>query len=184
MDDDKIIELYFAREERAIHETELKYGKLCQNIAYNILHNREDAEECVNDTYMGVWSAIPPARPRELKAFICKIARNLSLKRFERLTCQKRANATLLVFDELAEVLPDSRIVGDAGDQEIGNLISGFLQREKEDIRKIFVRRYYFFDSIGEIASRYGFTESKVKSILYHVRIKLKDFLIKEGIQI
>lgn len=182
MNDSNIIELYFKRDEQAIKETDIKYGRLCYSIAYNILNNKEDSDECVNDTYVGVWSAIPPARPDNFMAFVCKIARNLSLKRLETMTRQKRSTAILVSFDELAEVLPDESIAGGVSDEDIGKLISDFLRNEKEDIRNVFIRKYCFFDSIGDIAARYSFTEGKVKNMLYHTRNKLKDYLIEKGI--
>ena len=184
MNDLSIIELYFERNEQAIEETDIKYGNLCHSIAYNILNNYEDSEECVNDTYIGVWNAIPPTRPKNLMAFVCKITRNLSLKRLESQSRQKRSQAMLVSLDELAEVLSDENITSGVSDEDIGKLISDFLRNEKSEIRDVFIRKYYFFDSIGDIARRYDFTESKVKNMLHHTRTKLKDFLIKEGIEI
>ena len=184
MDDLSIIELYFARDEQAIKETDAKYGRLCHSIAYNILNNNEDSEECVNDTYIGVWNTIPPTRPNNFMAFICRITRNLSLKRIEAVARQKRSQATIVSLDELAEVLPDERIAVGTTDEDIGKAISDFLRNEKVDVRNVFIRKYYFFDSIGDIAKRYGFTESKVKNMLYHTRNKLKEYLIKEGVEI
>ena len=184
MDDMRIIELYFERNEQAIKETDLKYGKLCHSIAYNILNNREDSEECVNDTYVGVWNAIPPTRPNNFIAFICRITRNLSLKRLEFIKREKRSADVLLSFEELAAVLPDERYAPNISDEDIGKVISKFLRNEKEDAKNVFIRKYYFFDSIGEIAKRYSFTESKVKNMLFYTRNKLKDYLIKEGVGI
>jgi len=184
MDDLNIIELYFARDEQAIEETDIKYGRLCNNIAYNILNNKEDSEECVNDTYMGVWNAIPPTRPNDLRAFVCGVARNMSLKRLESLTRKKRSQTMLISFSELEEVLSDESIGDRMTDEDIGRMISDFLKNEKEDIRNVFIRKYYFFDSIDQIARIYSFTESKVKNMLYHTRIKLKAYLIKEGVEI
>ena len=184
MEDQRIIELYFSRDERAIKETDIKYGKLCHHLAYHVLGNREDAEECVNDTYVGVWNAIPPEKPSNLTAFVCKIARNLALKRLEAATRQKRAQATVISISELEEILPDESIAADINDAEISKAINRFLRNEKSDVRKVFIRKYYFFDSISEIAERYGFTESKVKNMLYHTRNKLKEYFIKEGIEI
>ena len=184
MNDLGIIELYFARDEEAIKQTDIKYGKLCHRVAYNILNNHEDSEECVNDTYIGVWNAIPPTRPDNFMAFVCKIARNLSLKRLEAKARQKRSQATIVSLDELADVLSDESIADGVSDEDIGKLISDFLRNEKSEIRDVFIRKYYFFDSIGDIARRYDFTESKVKNMLHHTRTKLKDFLIKEGIEI
>lgn len=184
MEDTEIIELYFRRDERAIRETDEKYGKLCHRIAYNILGNREDSEECVSDTYLGVWNAIPPARPGHFAAFLCRIARNLSLKRLEFLTREKRSRDVLVSLEELETVLPDDRIPPDMGEEELGRLIGDFLRGQKEEVRNVFLRKYYFFDSVGEIAARYSFTESKVKNMLLRTRNKLKAYLIEEGVEI
>ena len=163
MDDQQIIDLYFDRNEQAITETDVKYGKLCHSIAYNILSNREDSEECVNDTYIGVWNAIPPTRPDNFMAFVCRIARNLSLKRLEFLKREKRSADVILSLDELSAVLPDERYAPDVSDEDVGRLISQFLRTQKEDVRNVFIRKYYFFDSVKEIAERYSFTESRHK---------------------
>ncbi len=184
MDDQQIIDLYFDRNEQAITETDVKYGKLCHSIAYNILSNREDTEECVNDTYIGVWNAIPPTRPNNFMAFVCRIARNLSLKRLEFLKREKRSADVILSLDELSAVLPDERYAPDVSDEDVGRLISQFLRTQKEDVRNVFIRKYYFFDSVKEIAERYSFTESKVKNMLFYTRNKLKDYLIKGGVEI
>lgn len=184
MEDQQIIDLYFERNEQAITETDVKYGKLCHSIAYNILSNREDSEECVNDTYIGVWNAIPPTRPDNFMAFVCRIARNLSLKRLEYLKREKRSADVILSLDELSAVLPDERYAPDVSDEDVGRLISQFLRTQKEDVRNVFIRKYYFFDSVKEIAERYSFTESKVKNMLFFIRNKLKDYLIKEGVEI
>ena len=184
MNDLEIIELYFKRDEKAIEETDAKYGKLCHRIAYNILNNDEDSEECVNDTYIGVWNAIPPTRPNNFMAFVCRITRNLSLKHFEKMARQKRSAGTIVSLDELAEVLPDDSIADGFSDKDIAKAISDFLRSENEDARNVFMRKYYFFDSISDISRRFGFTESKVKSMLFHTRNKLKEYLIKEGVEI
>ena len=184
MDDLRIIELYFKRDEQAIKETDVKYGKLCRSIAYNILNNHEDSEECVNDTYVGVWNAIPPIKPNNFMSFVCKIARNLSLKRLEFMKREKRSPDVLVSLDDLASVLPDDRYAPDVSDEDVGKLISRFLRMQKEDVRSVFVRKYYFFDSIADIAVRFGFTESKVKNMLFYTRNKLRDYLIKEGVEI
>lgn len=184
MDNSRIIELYFERDEQAIRETDAKYGQFCHSIAYNILNNREDSEECVNDTYVGVWNAIPPTRPNNFMAFVCRIARNLALKRLEFMTREKRSRAMLVSLEEIEAVLPDNRYAPDVTDEDLGSLISKFLRSQNEDVRNVFIRKYYFFDSLGDIAERYSFTESKVKNMLFHTRNKLKDYLIKEGVEI
>ncbi len=184
MDDNSIVELFFERNEMAIRETDEKYGKLCRSISYNILKSREDSEECVNDTYVGLWNSIPPARPNSFAAFVCKITRNLSLKRLVFIKREKRSPQVLLSLDELSQVLPDERYAPEVTDEEVGRLISQFLRTQKEDARNVFIRKYFFFDSVAQIADRYSFTESKVKNMLFYTRNKLKDYLIKEGIEI
>lgn len=184
MDDLMIIELYFARNEQAIKETDIKYGKLCFNMANNILFNDEDSEECVNDTYLSVWNKIPPTRPNNFRAFISKILRNLSMKKLEFNRALKRSQNVTISYTELEEVLPDTRTAPEWEYENLGKIISDFLQDEKEDARNVFIRKYYFFDSISDIAERYSFTESKVKNMLYHSRIKLREFLKKEGIEV
>ncbi len=183
MDDHKIIELYFERDEQAIKETDVKYGQLCRSISYNILKNNEDTEECVNDTYVGVWNAIPPTRPHNFMSFICKIARNLSLKRLEFLKREKRSAEVLLSLDELAAIVPDNRYAPNISDENIAELISKFLRNQKQEVRNVFVCKYFFFYSVKEIAERYAFTESKVKNMLFYTRNKLRDYLIKEGVE-
>ena len=184
MDDQQIIDLYFSRDEKAIEETDRKFGKMCYQIAYNILGDREDARECVNDTYLGIWGSIPPARPNHFSAFLCKTARNLSLKRLEYNTAAKRDSKATVPFAELEAVLPDDRFRPDVADEEIGRLVSDFLRREKPEARNVFIRRYWFFDSIGDIAECYSFSESKVKNMLYHSRNKLRAYLEKEGVEL
>lgn len=179
MDDPAIIELYFARSEQAIDETDKKYGKLCRSLASNILSSDEDAEECVSDAYLSVWNTIPPTRPNNFTAFLCKIVRNLSLKRLDYNTAQKRNGNVTVPLSELEEVLytaPEPEL------EELGKLLSRFLRQEKSDARNVFIRRYYFFDTVADIAERYSFSESKVKSMLYHTRNRLRAFLKKEGI--
>ena len=182
MDDRSIIALFFARDERAIAETEQKYGKLCLGLARRVLGNEQDAEECVNDAYAGLWNAIPPADPDDLCAFACRVVRNLSLKRLRALTRQKCSRDMTVSFSELEEILSDEAVDGREG--EIGAAISAFLREQSEQVRGVFIRKYYFFDSVADIAKRYGFSQSKVKSMLYHTRNKLREYLTKEGIGI
>lgn len=182
MEDFQIIELYFARDEAAIRETGSKYGRLCFQIAQNILFNIEDSEECVNDTYLAAWNAIPPKKPNNFMAFLCKIARNLSLKRLDYNMAQKRTPELLSSFDELEEVLSDSQIEERICNEDIGAAISQFLKTESTESRNVFIRKYWFCDSIKTISKTYGFREEKVKSMLHRTRNRLKDFLKKEGI--
>ena len=184
MDDLQIIELYFAHDEQAVKATDDKYGKLCLRIALNILFNKEDSEECVNDTYLNVWNKIPPTRPNNFKAFICKITRNLSLKKLEAANAMKRTSAAILSLEEIEETVPDSGISPEISDEELGKLISAFLWKQSEDVRNVFLRKYWFFDSVSDIAERYAFSESKVKSMLFHTRNKLRDYLEKEGFEL
>ena len=184
MDDAQIVQLYWDRDDQAIPATSDKYGNYCTSIAMNILSNQEDAEECVNDTYVGVWNAIPPTRPSNFMSFVCKIARNLSLKRLEFMKREKRSADVMLSLDELESVLPDDRYAPDVSDEDVGKLVSHFLRTQKEDVRNVFIRKYFYFDSIGEIAERFGFTKSKVNNMLFYTRNKLRDYLIKEGVEI
>ncbi len=184
MEDIGIITLYFNRDERAIVETEEKYGKLCKKIANNILGDEYEADECVNDTYLGLWNAIPPERPNSLKAFAARIARNVSLKKLKYNTASKRACDTVISIHELEEILPDSLNNDSIEDMELGEWINEFLKNEKEDRRNVFIRKYWFFDSVSEICEMYGYTESKVKSMLYHTRTKLHHYLTKKGVSI
>ena len=184
MDDLMIIELYFARNEKAIEETDKKYGKLCYSVANNILLNGEDSEECVNDTYLSVWNAIPPTRPKSFMAYICQIVRFLSMKKLDYNRALKRSQNITVSYSDLENVLPSNHFSPNWEYEDIGRLVSEFLRQEKSDSRNVFIRKYYFFDSVGDIAARYSFSESKVKNMLYHSRIKLKEFLKKEGIEV
>lgn len=184
MEDTKIIELFFSRSEEAITETASKYGKLCFSISGNILGNNEDSEECVNDTYLALWNCIPPQRPSNLMAFISKIVRNLSLKKLDYNLAKKRDSSITHSLSELEEILPDKAISNKFSDEEIGRILSNFLKNEKADSRNVFIRKYWYFDSVEDISKRYKFSESKVKSMLFHTRNRLKKYLIKEGIRI
>lgn len=182
MDDLQIINLYFERNENAIKETDTKYGKLCFSIARNVLNNEADSEECVNDTYLSVWNTIPPTRPNSFSAFISKITRNLSLKRLNYNRAQKRTPPVILSFDELENVLPDSLIQPDRSDEQLGKVISDFLRSETEEARNVFLRKYWYFDTIADIAARYSLGESKVKVLLHRTRNNLREHLKKEGV--
>lgn len=184
MEDLQIIELYFERNENAIKETDAKYGKLCFRVADNILKNNEDSKECVSDTYLTTWNKIPPVRPNNFMAFLCKITRNLSLKRLNFHTAAKRASVATISFDEIEGFVSDDQLRDDISEVELGIILSRFLRSEKDDARNVFIRRYWFFDSISEIAAHYAFSESKVKSMLFHTRNRLRDYLKKEGVEV
>ncbi len=184
MDDKLIIELYLLRDERAITETDIKYGRMCYAIARNILSSEADTEECVNDTYLGCWNAIPPTLPKSLSAFISKIARNLAMKKLRYNSAEKRTRQAEKSLTELEDILPDNRYRPDLGDEELGEILNGFLWSESEQARKVFIRKYWYFDSVDDICRKYSMSESKVKSILYRTRERLKEHLKKEGILI
>lgn len=185
MDDRQIIELFTARDEAAIKETEREYGRLCYRVAFNILGNAEDAEECVNDTLLAAWNKIPQTvTPGNLKAFVCGIARNLALKRLEYYSAAKRSPGAAVPLAELEEIIPDNSAPPDNTAENIAEAITAFLRQQKPEARKVFVRRYWFFEPVSDIAARFSFSESKVKSMLFHTRKKLKSYLAKEGIEI
>jgi len=181
MDDNKILALYRERNEHAIEETAAKYGRLCLTVATNLLASPEDANECVNDTWLALWNSIPPEEPENLTAYICRITRNLALNRLRLANTAKRAAGAEISIHELEEILPDTRQQPQPDAQELGRLINAFLHTEKPAARDVFVRKYWFFDSVSEIARQYGYSENKVKSMLFRTRNKLKAYLKKEG---
>lgn len=184
MDDNLIIDLYWARSERAISETADKYGKYCHYIAYNILYNDEDSEECVNDTYLKVWDMIPPRRPERFPAFLGKITRNLALDRYKYNSREKRGNGQApFVLDEFAECVPAVDNTEHIPDElALADCLDRFLAGLPGETRGVFLRRYWFFSSVKEIAADFSMSESKVKMILLRSRNKLKQLLMKEGI--
>lgn len=184
MEDRQIVDLYWERSERAISETAKKYGRYCHYIAFNILHDPEDSEECVNDTYMRAWDSIPPHRPNGLKTFLGKIARNLALNRYKNLTAEKRNFGKVpLAIDELHECIPDADNVDHiVDDMMLVDIFNRFLASQSLDQRRIFMRRYWYFSSIKEISADYGMSESKVKMSLLRSRNELKKLLEKEGV--
>ena len=182
MEDQQIICLYRDRDPEAIEQTKQKYGGLCHAIAHRLLQNHEDAEECVNDTYLALWDAIPPASPAPLSAFAAKITRNLAMKRLEHLSAAKRSSEAVLSFEELSECLSASDDLSQhMHSLDLRNAITLFLQTQDTESRQIFLRRYFFFDSVKEIAMRYGISKSKLKSTLRRTRNKLRTYLIQEG---
>ena len=184
MDDNKIIELYFARDEQAITETKDKYGKYCLKIAFNVLGNYEDAEECENDTYLGVWNTIPPARPQMFSAFIGRITRNISMKKLRSKTADKRQGSeALLSLDELGECIPDGQGFADSLEEyELAEIINSFLNSLNTTERRVFVCRYWYCDSIADISNQFGFGQSKVKMMLLRTREKLSAYLNERGV--
>ena len=182
MDDSEIIELFVARSEHAVNELHEKYGKLCMHLARSILRDMSEAEECVNDAYLGVWNAIPPAQPQILSAFVCRITRNLALKRLEYLNAAKRSRSRTINLDELDECInDDSTIESRCDDRELAALINKFLASLDKTKCDIFVLRYWYNASINDISLKYGFSQSKVESILYRLRQRLKKHIDVKG---
>ena len=182
--DQKIIDLYFARSEDAIAETDRQYGRYCRAVADSILRCHEDTEECVNDTYLQTWNSIPPTRPFSLKAYLGKITRNLAIHRWEKASADKRGGGEIpLVLSELSECLSDGASAEDGLSESIlTDALNSFLGSLSKEQRIIFLRRYWYNASISEIASDRGITEGKVKTVLRRLRIKLRTVLEKEGI--
>lgn len=186
MDDAKIVQLYLDRDEHAIQETANKYGNYCTSIAKNILGNYEDAEECVNDTYLNTWNAIPPHKPKMLSTFLGKIVRNLAFDRYRYNTADKRGGGELpLVLDELADCVSGYDNVEQAYERkELVEVINDFLGTLPEKKRNIFVCRYWYTDSIADIAARYNMAYPAVSMMLNRLRIKLHNYLIERGYEL
>jgi RNA polymerase sigma factor (sigma-70 family) len=183
MDDEKIIALFFARSEQAIDELDCKYGKLCRRLSHNILGDRSDAEECVNDAYLGAWNAIPPASPNPLQAYICKIVRNLSLKRRARREAAKRSSSYEVALSEIEDCLsaPDSvEALVDA--RELARMMEAFLAAMHTEDRVIFMLRYAYCAPYADIAKRLGLTEKNVSVRLVRIRRRMKRYLAERGI--
>lgn len=183
MDDKGIVRLYFARDERALDETDRKYGKYCYSIAHNILGSPEDAEESVNDTYLDAWNSIPPHRPNSLALFLGKITRRISIDRFRRRNARKRGGGEItLVLEELHQCIADSTdIEAEFEKRQLAWIINEFVRQLPTAEQKVFLCRYWYMDSILAIGRRFGYSESKVKSMLYRTREKLRQALQKEG---
>ncbi len=184
MEDLAIIQLYWDRNERAVAETDLKYHPYCYTIAHNILTDHEDSEECINDTWFRAWRAIPPERPRILSAFLGKITRNLSLDRYRKRTAEKRGGELNLIDLELDDCTAGGEIDERLNMEETARIISCFLKQSDITSRVLFLRRYWYADSIRDIARRYSMSESAVKSNLYRTRVRLKEQLEQEGVMV
>ena len=184
MKDNEIIDLYWKRDEAAIIATADTYGKYCYCIAYNILNNNEDSEECVNDTWLNAWKSIPPHRPNRLSTYLGKITRNLSLNRYKLLTAQKRGRGQVeLVLYELENCIPAQTDIEQITDEMVlVSAIETFLHEQPRMERNIFVGRYWYLYPVRVLAGSYRMSESKVASLLYRMRNKLKLHLEKEGI--
>ena len=183
MTDEEIISLFFERSEQAISELAKSHGAAVGRVALNILGDPEDAEECVNDTWLGVWNSIPPQRPSPLRTYVCRIAHNLAITRWHANTAKKRSKRYDLALDELAECIPDRRGVEDDLDaRELTELLNAFLDTLSYQDRFLFMRRYWYADSLPEAAQMAGLRYNTAAVRLHRVREKLKRTLRKEGV--
>ena len=183
MEDERIVDLYWARDERAVAESQAKYGGWCLAVARNILSNGADAEECVNDTWLGAWNAMPEDRPARLGAYLAAITRRVALNRWKAARTQKRGGGeTPLVLEELSECVPGGESAEAALEaKELGRAVAAFVRVLPDTERRVFLCRYWYMDSIMDIAGSFGFSQSKVKSMLARTRKKLLAYLRKEG---
>lgn len=182
MNDEQIVELYFKRDEQALAVTTEKYGSYCYSIAYGILHNEEDSEESVNDTYLSAWNSIPPHKPEILRTFLGKITRRISVDRWRRSTAEKRGGGEMTeVLEELSECISQSgEPVRETEKKLLNESVNDFVTRLKPDEQRVFLCRYWYAEPVRDIAKRFGFSESKVKTMLLRTRNKLKKHLETE----
>lgn len=183
MDDSRIIELYWARDEEAITQTDVKYGAYCYAVAHNILADASDAEESVSDTYFAAWRAMPPHRPASLKCFVGKLARRCSIDRWRENHAAKRGGGRVSeALEELSWCIPDKASIDEhITERELAEAIDAFLRTLGDAPRRVFIRRYWYLDSVADIAGRFGFSKAKVKTQLFRTREALMRYLIKEG---
>lgn len=183
IDDEKIIEMFFERSEQGLRELDNKYGKICHNLSYNIVSNRQDAEECVNDAYLGAWNAIPPAQPNPLLAYLCKIVRNISLKIYYRKEAAKRSSHYTIAMEEIEACIADPNTVeAEIEARELARIIESFLDTLTVENRVIFMRRYWFSDSCKDIAEFVGLTEKNISVRLTRIRQKMKEYLAEREV--
>lgn len=183
MTDSQIIELYFRRSERAIAETAAQYGAYCHTIAYNILGDQQDSEECVSDTYLSTWNQLPPKRPQSLSAFLGKITRNLSIDRYRKNHAAKRGGGQLvLAIDEMDRTLSSGQnLEAEFLESELTEMINTFLRSLPDTERRVFILRYFHLYAVSDIARNFGFNRNRVASMLMRTRQKLKTYLIEQG---
>lgn len=184
MDDRQIVELFKERSDRAIAELSDKYGKLCLKISNDILSNLQDAEECVNDTYLGVWNSIPPQDPDPLRAYVCRIVRNLSLKKFRSNSAKKRKCECEISLYELEDCIPDNSFYESISVRELTVLINDFVSSLSSDDRVMFVKRYWFIQSLSEISEEFGIKEHNASVRLSRIRHKLSNYLKENGVNV
>ncbi len=183
MDDKRIIELFFARDERALREVTKKYGKLCMHIAENFLSSREDREECQSDVLLELWNRIPPEEPNDLRAYVAAIIRSRAIDKLRRDSAGKRGGNVLIVSDELISDLADGTSLAEEYEStRAGEVINKFLDSQQKCERAVFIMRYYLMESIKDISARTGFSEGKIKMMLMRMRRRLEEDLRKEGI--
>lgn len=183
MEDSQIINLYWSRDQAAIHETDIKYGRMLETISYNILSNHEDCKECINDTYYNVWNAIPPKRPNSLTAYLGRIVRNLSINRWHQQRAQKRYNGIEVMLSELSDCVPSKdNIETDIETKELAKSISNWISGLAIDDRVLFLRRYWFGDSLNNLAEESKTTPNKLAGRMYRLRQSLKKSLEREDV--
>ncbi len=183
IEDGKIIELFLQRSEQAIQELDEKYGNVCRKLSHNIVNNRQDAEECVNDAYLGAWNAIPPVEPNPLLTYICKIVRNISLKNYWRKEASKRNSTYAIAMEEIEGCIADPNTVEtEIEARELAHIIESFLDTLTAENRVVFMRRYWFSDSCKDIAKFVGLTEKNISVRLTRIRQKMKKFLIEREV--
>ena len=184
MTDEQIIHLFFERDERAIEETDRAYGTRLQAFAERILNSFRDAQEMCSDTYLKAWNAIPPQHPRYFYGWLAMICRSLSLNRLKWNQARKRGAVVVTLSDELADILPDKKSLEQVEARVLGDAINAFLRKQPEEKRYLFIRRYWYMDSIEELSERFGIGREKAKTDLFRMRRKLKNELEKEGWQL
>lgn len=183
LDDRKIIELFFERSEQAIVELSNKYGSVCTKVAFNILNNKQDTEECVNDAYLGTWNTVPPQNPNPLLSYVCRIVRNLAIKRYHANTAAKRNSIYDVALDELENCFPSvASVEYEFRAMETARMIDAFLETLDQKNRIMFVRRYWHSDSIDDLAKLFYTSNHNISVRLSRTREKLKKYLIKEGV--
>lgn len=183
MEDSKIIDLFFERSEQAISELSKKYGSMCTKMAYNVLNNESDAEECVNDAYLGLWNTIPPQNPKPLLSYVCRIVRNLALKKYHANTAKKRNSTYDVALDEIEGCFPANNSVEERIEAtELAKIIDSFLEGLGREDRIMFVRRHYYSDSIEELAGLFNTSRHNISVRLSRIRKNLKKYLVKEGV--
>ena len=186
MDDRSIVELFLERSEEAILQTDIKYGRYCHRVAFNVLGNTEDSEECVNDAYMRVWGSIPPNEPESLSSYVGKITRNLALDKLRHKNSDKRGNGEVpVLLDELAECVSGADELARRQDSaEITEAINSFLATLNQVERGVFMRRYWMMEPVADVADRYNISVSKTTTMLFRLRGRLKKHFMKEGISL